>query len=264
MSIRILNRALHVARVSWNAMPLTDRKMPMSTISFKNTANDGETAHLLFERDGQTISPWHDISLKSSTFGLFNMVTEIPKGTNAKMEIATSVEHNPIVQDYKNGKPRFLTYGPVLFNYGALPQTWEDPGHLVADVNDMPGDNDPVDVIDIGGKPLEMGSVTPVKVLGVLALIDEGECDWKVIAINAKDPLACRINDISDVEKECPGVVQDILVWYRDYKLVDGKPKNTYAFGGEAKGKEYAERVILECHETWNNLRLNPIKGMSV
>lgn len=31
-----------------------------------------------------------------------------------------------------------------------------------------------------------------MKVLGTLALIDEGETDWKVIAINVEDPEAAR------------------------------------------------------------------------
>ena len=38
------------------------------------------------------------------------------------------------------------------------------------------------------------GEVKEVKVLGVMALIDEGETDWKVIAIDVKDPLASKLN----------------------------------------------------------------------
>lgn len=33
-----------------------------------------------------------------------------------------------------------------------------------------------------------------MKVLGTLALIDEGETDWKVIVINTEDPEACSFN----------------------------------------------------------------------
>ena len=46
-----------------------------------------------------------------------------------------------------------------------------------------------------------------VKVLGILAMIDDGELDWKVIAINSDDALATELNDISDVESKLPGVV---------------------------------------------------------
>ena len=67
------------------------------------------------------------------------------------------------------------------------------------------GDDDPIDVVEIGASALEAGSVTPVKPLGVLAMIDDGELDWKVIAVATSDPLASKLNDIGDVEKECPG-----------------------------------------------------------
>lgn len=38
------------------------------------------------------------------------------------------------------------------------------------------------------------GQVIQVKVLGILAMIDGGEMDWKVIAINAEDPDAKNLN----------------------------------------------------------------------
>jgi hypothetical protein len=44
-----------------------------------------------------------------------------------------------------------------------------------------------------------------VKILGTLALIDEGETDWKLIAIDINDPLASRLNDVEDVEAVMPG-----------------------------------------------------------
>ena len=44
-----------------------------------------------------------------------------------------------------------------------------------------------------------------VKVLGTLALIDDGETDWKVLCIDVTDPLAKSLNDITDVEKLMPG-----------------------------------------------------------
>lgn len=38
------------------------------------------------------------------------------------------------------------------------------------------------------------GEIIKVKVLGTLALIDEGETDWKVIVINTEDPEAADFN----------------------------------------------------------------------
>jgi len=41
----------------------------------------------------------------------------------------------------------------------------------------FPGDGDPVDVVEIGRKIHKTGTVLTVKVLGVLAMIDEGQSD---------------------------------------------------------------------------------------
>ena len=55
-------------------------------------------------------------------------------------------EGNPIKQDEKKGKAR-LYHGPIFWNYGCLPQTWEDPNVKGdADVGGAFGDDDPVDV----------------------------------------------------------------------------------------------------------------------
>ena len=45
-------------------------------------------------------------------------------------------------------------------------------------------------------RPVAYYSMTSfqVKVLGILAMIDEGETDWKVIAIDVNDPLAKELN----------------------------------------------------------------------
>ena len=43
------------------------------------------------------------------------------------MEVMKAEPSNPIMQDTKDGKPRFYSYGVPFFNYGLLPQTWEDP-----------------------------------------------------------------------------------------------------------------------------------------
>lgn len=37
--------------------------------------------------------------------------------------------NNPIQQEIKNGKGR-LYAGPIYWNYGFIPQTWENPAHI--------------------------------------------------------------------------------------------------------------------------------------
>merc|ERR1711959_522629 len=72
------------------------------------------------------ISPWHDLPLSTDKPNEFYMVTEIPKMTKPKMESATKEASNPISQDEKKGKLRDY-HGPIFWNYGYLPKTWEDP-----------------------------------------------------------------------------------------------------------------------------------------
>lgn len=64
-----------------------------------------------------------------------------------------------------------------------------------------------------------MGQVKQVKVLGIMALIDEGETDWKILAIDVTDPLADKLNDIDDVESVLPGLVDATRNWFKIYKI---------------------------------------------
>merc|ERR1711920_438138 len=130
---------------------------------------------------------------------------------------------------------------------------WEDP-NVEHPVTKCSGDNDPVDVVEIGSEALAQGSVEPVKVLGVLAMIDDGELDWKIISIRTADPLAQSLHDIADVETECPGVISGIREWFRWYKTPDGKPLNAFGYDEKALDKAQALEVIAETHEAWEKL----------
>jgi len=201
---------------------------------------------------GAEISPWHDVSLFTGEEGVYNCIIEIPKNTKPKMEVAIKEPRNPIAQDIKKGKLRDY-HGPIFWNYGMLPQTWEDP-NVVHPETKCAGDNDPVDVVEIGSASLATGSVEPVKVLGVLAMIDDGELDWKLIAIRTADPLAAELHDIADVEAKCPGVVTGIREWFRWYKTPDGKPLNAFGFDEVALSRAHAVEVVKETHEAWKKL----------
>ncbi|KAB1212139.1 Soluble inorganic pyrophosphatase 1, chloroplastic [Morella rubra] len=158
----------------------------------------------LVDRSGKKVSPWHDIPLRLGN-GIFNFVVEIPKDTRAKMEVATDEPYTPIKPRHKEGKTSLLPFlvgnvqSPFLdikehsasyflcalnsyninWNYGLLPQTWEDPSFENSKVEGAVGDNDPVDVVEIGsGREKLVRSLRSR--LAALAMIDEGELDWKL------------------------------------------------------------------------------------
>jgi len=202
-------------------------------------------------------SPWHDIPLfptpDSKRSRIVSYINEIPKGTRPKMEISTKEPGNPIAQDIKKDKLRLFTYGDIPFNYGAAPQTWEDPNRTHPDTQ-LAGDNDPVDIVEVSEAPIALGDLLSVKVLGALALLDEGETDWKLICINTRNPLVDRVNDYKDLERLYPGSIDKIRHWFQFYKTTDGKPENKFAFDGQVKDADYAMKVVEECHQHWKDL----------
>jgi len=203
-----------------------------------------------FFKDSSPISPFHDIPLWfDQGKGIANMVIEIPLGTRPKLEISRDQPLNPIKQDIKKGVLRNV-HDPYPFNYGAFPQTWESP-FVVDPSTNAKGDNDPLDVCEISGKPRKTGDVIQVKILGTYAMIDEGETDWKIIAIDVTDPLAEKLNAHSDIPKE---LTDKVFTFLRDYKIPDGNPPNNFAFNGELRDREFALKVTCEIHEQWVGL----------
>jgi hypothetical protein len=127
----------------------------------RGVRQDPTTPYYFVDAFGRPMSPWHDLPLyspaSSSTTAaketidpsVVSFVCEIPRGTRAKYEISTGEAFNPLVQDRnKDGSPRFYAF-PSLSNYGALPQTYEDPDSKDAKTG-MPGDGDPLDICEIG------------------------------------------------------------------------------------------------------------------
>ncbi|KAI1137987.1 inorganic pyrophosphatase [Hypoxylon sp. FL0543] len=230
-----------------------------SSYGVRKVAAPNTLEHRVYiEKDGVPVSPFHDIPLFANPEQtVLNMIVEIPRWTNAKLEISKDELLNPIKQDIKKGKLRYVRncfpHKGYLWNYGAFPQTWEDPNAIHPETK-AKGDNDPLDVCEIGELVGYTGQIKQVKVLGVMALLDEEETDWKVIVVDVNDPLAPKLNDVEDVERHLPGLLRATNEWFRIYKIPDGKPENQFAFTGECKNKSYAMDVIRECNEAWERL----------
>ncbi|KAJ5798966.1 inorganic pyrophosphatase [Penicillium pulvis] len=211
------------------------------TIEETSISQPGET-RLYFQQNGQMISPWHDIPLFADReYGILNMVVEIPRETNAKMEITKEISLNPIKQDIIKGKPRELADVPPFrgypCNYGAIPQTWEDPNAIDSHTG-VAGDDDPLDVCEIGNHVAKCGDIKKVNPLGAFAVLDEGETDWKIVAIDVSNPLSEKMTDIGDVEKHLPGYLESLKTWYCNYKVSDGKEPNTIALDGKLMDRQ--------------------------
>lgn len=85
-----------------------------------------------------------------------------------------------------------------------------------------------------------------VKPLGAFAVLDEGETDWKVIAIDVADPLSEKLIDINDVENHRPGFLESLKTWYCNYKVPDGNDPNSIGLDGKLMDRQYAVPIGLK------------------
>ncbi|CAF1881701.1 BnaC02g00750D [Brassica napus] len=139
-----------------------------------------------------SVSPWHDIPLTLGD-GVFNFIVEIPKESKAKME------------------------------------TWEDPSQANAEVEGAFGDNDPVDVVEIGEAQRKIGEI--------LKLI-----------------LSMMLMMLRSISRVHYTAIRD---WFRDYKIPDGKPANRFGLGDKPViqiSLDYALKIIHETNESWAKL----------
>ncbi|OHF01789.1 inorganic pyrophosphatase [Colletotrichum orchidophilum] len=214
-----------------------------------------EDWRIWLEKDGDPISFWHDVPVwpDESNKQVVNLVVEVPRWQDGKIELKRNEPLNPIVHDSLNGAPRYVEnvwpHKSYPFIYGSIPQTWESPNYNHSFTR-LLGDNDPVDLFDIGQDRGYVGQVKQVKILGGLALADDNETDWKILGIDVKDPMASIINY---VEKYRPGTIKTFRDWWAHYKVARGDPVINI-IGDWYQNVTYMQSVIEESHTTWAEL----------
>ena len=134
-----------------------------------------------------------------------NAVVEIPCGTNEKWEVK---QDGVMRWDLKNGAPRVVEYLGYPANYGIIPRAVLG--------KEIGGDGDPLDVLVLG-PAMARGTVAPVVVIGLIHLVDGGETDDKLLAVQADGPLG-KIDSLADLDREKPGITAILKTWFENYK----------------------------------------------
>lgn len=140
--------------------------------------------------------------------GLAHAVIEIPAGTDEKWEVKAD---GVLRWDIKDGKPRHVRYLGYPCNYGMIPRT------LLG--KELGGDGDPLDVLVLGAA-LPRGTVVPVRVIGLIRLVDAGDKDDKLIAV-AADSALVKAETIADLDGLFPGITSILRTWFENYKGKD-------------------------------------------
>ncbi|MCD8494657.1 MAG: inorganic diphosphatase [Candidatus Pacebacteria bacterium] len=138
---------------------------------------------------------WHEI--ERGSIDTLNVIIEIPKNSPNKYEIdkATGL----IALDRAN-----YSAAAYPFDYGFVPRTlWED--------------NDPLDVIVMTTYPLHPGILVQVRPLGVIEMIDDGESDYKIIAVPVNDRRWEYAQDIDDINAH---TIKEYMHFFETYKAL--------------------------------------------
>lgn len=143
---------------------------------------------------------WHDIPIGDAAPRLVDAVIEIPRGGRVKYEL-----------DKELGVMRAtrVLYGAVHYpaNYGFIPQTFADDG-------------DALDILVLGQEEVMPGAIVPARVIGVMPMVDTGEADDKIIAVQMGDPGFDTVRSLGDLP---PFRMNEVMRFFGDYKALEGK-----------------------------------------
>lgn len=138
--------------------------------------------------------------------GLVNVVIEIPAGSNQKWEV--NKNSGFLEWEIAADTLRTISYLPYPANYGMIPKT------LLP--NEVGGDDDPLDIFVLGSS-LDRGSVVPARVVGVIRILDDGEQDDKLIAVDPESWFY-DVHSLNDLTTIYPGVSEILTIWLENYK----------------------------------------------
>ena len=165
----------------------------------------------LFLLEGCTATKdYYHLPAKASNTS-FNAVIEIPAGTSKKYE------YNPLkkefVIDTENGKERVIDFLPYPGNYGFIPSTLSK--------TDSGGDGDALDVLLIA-ESLPVGTVIETLPIALLKLIDDGEMDYKVIAVPVdKNKQIISALSYENLDTNYPQLLKIVELWFLNYNKKD-------------------------------------------
>lgn len=151
-------------------------------------------------------------------------LVEIPSGSKVKYERCE-----------KTGR---LLVDRILFSSVHYPHNYGLIDNTLAD------DGDPVDVLIMSQVAFYPLSMTRVRPIGILRMVDEGEVDHKLIAVCVDDPDFRDFTEISELPHHR---LVEIRTFFSDYKKNEGKTVRV----GEFEDSVAAEAYLKKCYEQY-------------
>jgi inorganic pyrophosphatase len=175
------------------------------------------------------VHPWHDVNIGESSPGLVRGIIEIPKNSRAKYEL--DKESGMLILDR-------VLYSSINYpaNYGFIPQTYCE-------------DHDPLDILVLSQIEIVPMCIVESKVIGVMRMMDQGEMDDKIIAVNANDMSVNHINDISELPSH---LIKELRSFFEDYKKLENKSVSVEDFQDRTVALEVIDQAIIDYKEKFN------------
>lgn len=151
---------------------------------------------------------------------------EIPMGSRNKYEV-----------DVRTGRIKLdrVLYSSVYYpaEYGFV----EETRYL---------DGDPLDILVFTSAPTFPGCYVDCRVIGGMDMIDGGEPDVKILAVNVGDPRYDHVMTLADLP---PHYLQEIQNFFRTYKTLQNKKTEV----GEFFDVERASAILEESRERYRS-----------
>lgn len=166
----------------------------------------------------------YDIDPGPDTPELVRMIVEIPKNSSNKYEY-----------DHNLGMFRLdrALYSPVHYpgDYGFIPGTRADDG-------------DPLDVLTLVEEPSFPGCLIEVRPIGILNMIDQNQCDQKILAVPNRNPRYENVHTLDDVFAH---VRREIEHFFNIYKELENRETATLGWGGPGE----ARKIIMDTRQAY-------------
>ncbi len=178
-------------------------------------------------RNYPILHPWHSLNPGVNIPEVINSVIEIPKGSKVKYEL-----------DKRSGliKVDRILYGAVYYpaNYGFIPQTYCE-------------DNDPLDILVLCQEAVVPRSIMEARVIGSMAMTDDGDADDKIIAVHTTDPA---FMDYSDIDQLPSFMLNELKDFFEDYKKLE---KNKETVVDEFVGRLDAFKIVEKALQSYKD-----------
>jgi len=179
--------------------------------------------------------PWHGLSAGSDTPDYVDAYIEITPFDAVKYEI------DKLTGYLRVDRPQGSSALPPTL-YGFVPQTYCGDEVAALTPKATIGDGDPLDICVLSQQRIDRAEIiAPARVLGGIALLDDGEADDKIIAVLNSDTVFDYATDIKHLPE---AVLNRIVHYFGTYKQqMTGDKANAIEVVG-SYGAEHARDVV--------------------